>query len=435
MSKFNWGMRPCGVFLLWLAAAIALPAQTFTTLHSFDNGTDGESPEAGLVQGTDGKFYGTTELGGTNGYGTVFSITADGKLATLHSFHFTDGAAPFGELVRAANGQLYGTTAGGGASNACSGGCGTVFKITLGGTLTTLHSFDGTDGSSPYAGLIQATNGNFYGTTKGGGANNGGTIFRITAGGKLTIIHNFCLQGGQFCGWYPQAGLVQGSDGDFYGTTVFGGAGCESDYGYGCGTVFKITPNGRLTTLHSFCVGNGGCTDGSNPLAGLVQDTEGNFYGTTTSTVFKIAPSGTLTTLYRFPCSQQNVCPDGTYPSAALVLGTDGDLYGTTAYGGADLSGSCHSSGPGCGTIFKITPSGTLTTLYSFCAQTNCTDGAVPYAGLVRGTNGTFYGTTWAGGAGGYGTIFSLSVGLGSFVKTLPTLTRSEAQLTSLGRA
>jgi uncharacterized repeat protein (TIGR03803 family) len=203
--------------------------------------------------------------------------------------------------------------------------------------------------------------------------------------------------------------LVQATGGNFYGTTLGGGAN-------GWGTVFKISPGGGpVKTLYSFC-SQSGCTDGANPYAALVQATDGNLYGTTRDggannqgTVFRITPSGTLTTLYSF-CSQSG-CTDGTNTQAALVQGTDGNLYGTTYAGGANSLG----------TIFKITPSGTLTTLYSFCSQSNCYDGAYPEAGLVQDTNGNFYGTTLDRGAGEQGTVFSLSVGLGPFVKTQPT--------------
>jgi uncharacterized repeat protein (TIGR03803 family) len=220
----------------------------------------------------------------------------------------------------------------------------------------------------------------------------------------------------------PFAGLVQATNGDLYGTAAGGGA-------YGGGTVFKMTPSGKLTTLYSFCA-QAGCTDGANPSAGLVQATNGDFYGTTAGggacstcgTVFKITPSGTLTTLYSF-CSQSG-CTDGSYPAAGLVQATNGDLYGTTFSGG----GATNS-----GTAFKITPSGDLTTLHSFCAQSGCTDGNYPGAGLVQATNGTLYGTTSGGGANNLGTIFSLSVGLGPFVETQTTVGKVGAAVKILG--
>jgi uncharacterized repeat protein (TIGR03803 family) len=278
MVKLNWGMRACGILSLWAATAVALPAQTFTSLHSF-NGTDGANPDAGLVQGTDGNLYGTTNDGGAYSEGNVFNITTSGTLTSLYSFcknGCTDGAGPEAELVQGTNGDFYGTTAYGGANSE-----GTVFRITPSGTLKTLHSFDGTDGEYPDAGLVLGANGKFYGTTDEGGANSVGTVFSITAGGALTTLHSFdyATDGG-----YPEAGLVQGTNGKFYGTASNGGA----DAG---GTVFSITAGGTLKTLDSFA-------ENSLPKAGLVQGTDGNLYGTTYEggtygggTVFRVTPA------------------------------------------------------------------------------------------------------------------------------------------------
>src|ERR1019366_8681017 len=218
MKKSSAWKMACIVCMFCAAAVIASPAQTFTTLVNFA-GANGAHPQASLIQGTDGNFYGTTEAGGTSGN--------------------------------------------------CSGGCGTVFKITAGGTLTTLHSFDGTDGAYPSAGLVQATDGNFYGTTEGGGASGNcsggcGTVFKITPGGTLTTLYSFNSSDGD----RPSAGLVQASDGNFYGTTYYGGTSNNCG-GYACGTVFKISPGGTLTTLYSFCAQTG-CPDGASPHAGLV---------------------------------------------------------------------------------------------------------------------------------------------------------------------
>jgi uncharacterized repeat protein (TIGR03803 family) len=378
---------------------------------SFD-GADGSEPYAGLVEATNGDLYGTTFVGGANNLGTVFKITPSGKLTTLYTFcsqpNCADGGTPAGGLVQDTNGTLYGTTVGGGAYFG-----GTVFKVTPSGTLTTLYSFcpqpqaNCPDGSQPQAGLVEATNGDLYGTTLRGGSF--GTLFKITPRGVLTTLYSFCCTNGE----YPIGSLVEAANGDLYGTTPVGGA-------HGVGTVFKITLSGTLTTLYSFC-SQAGCADGSEPYAGLVEATNGDLYGTTCGgagcsgagytqgTLFKITPSGELTTLYTF-CSQPN-CADGGTPVAGLVQATDGELYGTTTTGGANNKG----------TVFKITPSGTLATLYSFCSQASCADGFLPYAELVQDTNGTLYGTTAYGGAYGYGTAFSLSVGLGPFVKTLPT--------------
>jgi len=425
-------------FLFCIATTIASPAQTFTTLYMFcpqSGCTDGWSP-SGLVQGTDGNIYGATWFGGassacgTDGCGTLFKITTGGTLTTLHSFDGTDGAVP-GGAVQATNGIFYGTTTAGGASSACgANGCGTIFKITTDGALTTLHDFDFADGSHPNA-VMQATDGNFYGTAWTGGASTAcgsygcGTVFKITAGGTLTTLHSFDVTDGSG----PLSGLVQGTNGNLYGTTRTPPHGEGGGYGYG--TVFEITPSGTLTTLHSF-----DATDGAYPYAGLVQATDGNLYGTTGNggannicnsgcgTVFKITPAGAFTTLYSF-CSQPN-CADGASPYA-LVQGTDGNFYGATA-GGGNIS-DCNSQG--CGTIFKITAGGTLTTLHSF----DGTDGDGPFD-VVQATNGNFYGATNGGannncpqnpttGATGCGTVFSLSVGLSAF----PQVTLSTTSL------
>jgi len=436
MGKLTLVTKSCGVFLLWAAAAVALSAQTFTTLKSFD-GTDGTSPN-GLVQGADGDFYGTTQLGGTGGSGTVFKVTPSGTLTTLHSFDDTDGAEPLAGLIQATDGSFYGTTFGGGDNHDCEGDtCGTVFKITPNGTLTPLLSFDWTDGFEPYGGVIQGIDGNFYGTTPSGGylakGIGNGTVFQMTRTGVVATLYDFCAVIGFYCadGTFPRAGLVQGTDGSFYGTTEYGGNydSCSD----GCGTIFTITPNGRLTTLHSFDK-----TDGASPIDVLVQGTDGNFYGTTAGgganngcaggggcgTVFSITASGALTTLHSFDGT------DGANPWAGLVQGTDGSFYGTTAYGGGS-NVVCGGLPPGCGTIFGITPSGTLTTLHSFCLQSGCVDGGVP-GGLVQGTNGTFYGTAGYG-ADSDGTVFSLSVGLGPFVTTNPAAGKVGASVGILG--
>lgn len=400
MGKLNWGKRACAAFVLCVASATTLLAQKLVTLHSFNN-TDGFEPEAAVVQGTDGNLYGTTTYGGPKNRGTVFKVTLGGTLTTLHNFHSTDGANPCAGLVLGTDGSFYGATNADGAY-----GYGTLFKITAVGLFTTLHDFKLTDGAYPLGTLIQGFDGNFYGTTNAGGANGYGTVFRITAAGVLTTLHDFDSTHGA----YPQAGLVQGNDGNFYGTTAGGGAStiCSN----GCGTVFKITTAGALTMLHSF-----DDTDGDGPYA-LIQGDDGNFYGVTLGggtnpldgTIFKITPTGTLTTLHDFDGT------DGADPRAGLVLAGKGNLYGTTGIGGT--SNACNAFGVvGCGTIFEVTPSGALTTLHSF----RLTDGYGPSAALLQDTSGIFYGTTYAGGTHGGGTIFSLSVGLGPFVKTQPT--------------
>jgi uncharacterized repeat protein (TIGR03803 family) len=410
MSKLSWGKTACAIALLCGATAISSPAQTFTTLVNF-NYTNGANPYfMSLVQGTDGNLYGTTEGGGANGEGTVFKVTPTGALTTLYSFcaktNCTDGSVPFGGLVLGTDGNFYGTTSEGGDSGSpCFGDCGTVFKITPAGNLTTLHSFDPTDGyATPQGPLVQAANGNFYGTTQSG------TVYSITSGGTFTTV----LTAG--AGGYA---LIQATNGNFYGA---GGGGPD-------GAVYGITSGGKLTTLHSF---DG--TDGSYPVGPLVQASNGNFYGTTTQggandlcngeiflgcgTVFEITPGGTLTIVDSFDAS------DGCYPNGSIIQATNGNFYGTTVYG--DAAGGCYLTP---GTIFSITSGGTLATVHNF----DNTDGENPSGGLFQATNGTFYGTAFQGGANGDGTIFSLSLGLGPFVETLPTSANVGAAVTILG--
>ena len=314
-------------------------------------------------------------------------------LKTLATFDIDDGDYPAAYLVQGSNGDLYSTTSQGGNVVYASG---TVFRVTTAGKLTSLYSFGGPDGAYPSSGLVQTTSGDFYGTTSEGGLECGqsgcGTIFEITPGGKLTTLHSFGGRDGS-----SPTGLVHATDGNFYGTTFRGGA-------HSYGTVFKITSAGKLTTLYSFCV-QSNCADGSYSSAQLVQASDGDFYGTTREggtngdgTVFKITAEGELTTLHSFSGV------DGALPMAGLVLATNGYFYGMTYIGGA------HNEG----TIFKMTPQGTLTTLYSFCAQTNCADGREPFGELVQATDGNFYGTTSMGGNGpdcsaGCGTAFKIT--------------------------
>jgi len=394
-----------------------------------------------LIQATDGNFYGTTFQGGAYGQGTVFKVTPNGELTTLYSFcaqaGCPDGAGPNAGLVQASDGNFYGTSGGG------SGKSGTIFKITPEGTLTTLHSFNGADGSSPGP-LIQATNGNFYGTTYGGGNIQAcpgdpgcGTIFEFSAGGKLTTLYAFGGPNGQ-----GPENLIQANDGNFCGTTAMGGVVSDlCSLGSTCGTVFEMTPTGQLTTLYKF---QG--SDGWWPGGGLLQGADGNFYGATfhggagnacngqgCGTVFVITPAGKLTTLHSFALT------DGTGPAAPLVQATDGNLYGTTGNGGPTAEVTCQTPGmcpAGWGTIFEITTEGEFTNLYNF----DSTDGALPLGGLVQATDGNFYGTTNLGGngysgcgLGGCGTVFSLSTGLAPFVKLAPASGDAGVAVTILG--
>ena len=414
----------CLIFAFCTATAIS-SAQKLTTLASFD-GADGNDPYTmSLVQGFDGNLYGTTHAGGTAGRGNVFKVTPTGVVTLLYSFcsqpNCVDGSVPEAGLVQATDGNLYGMTYQGG------NGAGTVFRITASGTLTTLYSFCSQvscdDGTFPSAALMQASNGKFYGTTSKGGANGYGTVFEVTPAGKLTTLYSFCSQTTCTDGEYPYAGLVQATNGNFYGTTYGGGAN-------GGGTVFELTPKGGLTTLYSFCSQTPHCTDGEFPFAGLVQATNGSFYGTTSGggangsgTIFELTPDGKLTSLYSF-CSQTH-CTDGSYPYAGLVQATDGNFYGTTNEGGAG-AGPCGN----CGTVFAIRPAGALTTLHAFGGKP---DGDYPYGGLVQATNGNLYGPTWSGGEFNDGVVFALTVGLKPFVETLPTSGKAGRTVIILG--
>jgi uncharacterized repeat protein (TIGR03803 family) len=406
MNSVTAWKKACIPVLFCAAAAIACSAQTFTTLASFDN-QNGSLSQAPLVQGFDGNLYGTTDDGGLKQSGTVFKITLDGTLSTVHYFcsrvNCADGGVPETGLVAGTDGALFGVTSSGGVG--CSY-CGTVFAISSRGTLFTLHSFAGSDGVNP-TGLTQAHDGTLYGTTSAGGAGSGGTIFKMLPSGDFATLYNFQ----NFS--YPVAGLVEGTDGDLYGTAI--------TYSSGHGSVFKISPAGVMTTIRYF-----GGANGSWPVAPLVEASDGNFYGTTAQggpknslcvatgcgTVFEITPGSRLTTLHYF------AGPDGLSPSGALIQGTDGNFYGTTLAGGPANS-ACPS---GCGTIFQITPEGNFTTLHTFAG----TDGQYPYIGLMQATDGNFYGTTYVGGTStacteGCGTVFRLSMGLKPFVITVPT--------------
>ncbi|MGH9206790.1 MAG: choice-of-anchor tandem repeat GloVer-containing protein, partial [Acidimicrobiales bacterium] len=290
------------------------------------------------------------------------------------------------------SGNLYGTTGSGGASND-----GVVFKLTPGGTETVLHSFAGgaSDGSLPAAGLIADSSGNLYGTTSEGGASNNGVVFKLSPDGTETVLHTFA--GGSSDGANPRAGLIADSSGNLYGTTGSGGASND-------GVVFKLTPGGTETVLHTFMGGG----DGAFPLAGLIADSSGNLYGTTESgggtgciagfgcgTVFKLSPGGTETVLYSFKGGPS----DGAQPFAGLYADSSGNLYGTTSGGGASRWG----------TVFKLSPGGTET-VYSF---TGGSDGGQPVAGLIADSSGNLYGTIEHGGApgcsGGCGVVFKLT--------------------------
>ena len=418
---------------------------SFATLHSFRANTrDGQNPPARVLQLSDGTLYGTTYWGGTCNWGTIFKLSTNGAPYTsLYSLGVNDplGQAPNAELVQGDDGTFYGTVLNGGPR-----GAGTVFKVNPDGTgATVLYSFSGAAGDAqwPYAAVILGAGGALYGTTGSGGTNGAGTVFRLSIDGSgFTLLHSFCTNGAD--GMAPDAPVVQGADGALYGTTYSGGSN-------GVGVVYTLNTNGTgYQVLHSF---NTNGVDGQNTRVGLVLARDGALYGTTINggtngcgTIFKLGTNGSGYTLLHTFASTGG---DGYYPNAALGLGSDGALYGTTLYGGTNnygavfrlgLDGSDYrviysfpsglglgvrqAVGPlasgsdgalygasylggtnGQGAVFKLNTNGTgFTLLYSF--STNACDGAHPYAGVVQGQDGAWYGTTSLGGSRGCGTVF-----------------------------
>ena len=368
------------------ASAGATQAATLTALHAFSGG-DGAFPAAGVIRDTQGKLYGTTELGGAGGYGTAFKIDTGGNETTLYNFcgeaNCTDGASPVAALLLDTKGNLFGTTYAGGTDTNCGSGngCGTVFELAPDGTLTTRHSFDGADGTFTYARIARSGR-NLYGTVFEGAAGYG-AVFGLTLKGVETELYEF--QGGAD-GAYPKAGVIRDTQGNLYGETYGGGIS-------GHGTLFEISAGGNETALYSF---QGG-TDGVKPSGGLIRDASGNFYGTTEQggasgmgTVFMVTPGGTETVLHSFAGGS-----DGASPRAGVIR-KGGKLYGTTYKGGASNDG----------TVFEIRLKGSAeTVLYTFSGS----DGQNPDCALVMDTSGNLYGTTFGGGASNDGTVFKLT--------------------------
>jgi uncharacterized repeat protein (TIGR03803 family) len=388
--------------------AVLLPAGSAaagksTVLYSFSGGNDGSVPTSGLIQDKAGNFYSTTDAGGASDHGAVFKLAPDGKETVLYSFAGgSDGEYPQAGLAEDAQGNFYGTTTEGGADN-----LGTVFKLAPDGTETVLHAFAGgyNDGSSPYAGVIVDAKGNLYGTTQEGGSATCtcGVVFEITRSGKERILYNFR---GSPDGAYPLSSLLMDKSGNLYGTTL--GGGVQSDFcGVGCGTVFELSPAGRNawseTVIYSF-QGNG--NDTTNPWAGVIADSAGNLYGTATGggnynlcnfggcgAVFELSPAGQ-------GVWTENILyaftggKDGDTPYAGLVSDAAGNLYGTT-FSGTD---SANCGFYGCGAIYKIAPDGTEITIHTF--KGGAKDAANSSGNLVLDARGNLYGTSQAGGSG-----------------------------------
>jgi uncharacterized repeat protein (TIGR03803 family) len=391
----------CVTFLCVLCPHGAKAQMNPTTLVQL-NGTNGSwwigthclDFDNGLVLGPDGNFYGTTWAGGqggygtpTGGFGTFFRMTSDGTLNTLllfdrFSFH------PTGGLVMANDGNFYGVSEGGAYDQ------GTVYRVTPLGAFTSLFSFDGTNGCYPNGRLLQGGDGALYGTTENGGAffTNStllgyGTVFRITTNGVFTSLASFNGTNGVS----PMAGLIRGTDGNFYGTTLAGGTGFNGSMFSGVGTVFKADPMGALTTLAWF---NG--TNGSSPWATLVQGRDGALYGSTygggesgKGTLFRVTTGGDLTTLVSFYST------NGLAPQAAMIQGSDGNFYGTTPLGGQYNNGI----------VFRLTPDARLETLVTFTGVNSANP-----ARIVQGPDGNLYGETAGYPSGRGGTIYRLAV-------------------------
>jgi uncharacterized repeat protein (TIGR03803 family) len=425
------------VLVVMLAAsAMALHAQTYTVLYNFGNvKCDPLDPQlSGIIaQGRDGNLYSSTGTfgSGCNSGGTAFKITPKGKLTLLHSFGSQKGdqGGPLSGVTLGTDGDFWGTSEGGDFG-------GNIWKMTASGKVTDFSVLGGTknvNGIEPTAPPVQGMDGNFYGTTSEGGnikiCTNGfggcGVIYKITPSGKtFKVIYTF----DQTNGGNPYDPLVLGIDGNFYGTTYHGGSA-------GAGVVFKITPSGnKYTVLHTFC-SQTNCTDGANPYDGLVQAADGNFYGTTeyggTGTgglrqgvAFKITPAGKLTVLYNF-CSLTS-CKDGSNPYGGLVQATDGNFYGTTLGGGAN----------NLGTIYQITPKGKYTVLHSFENTTGALFGKYPQVTPVQNTNGILYGDTSQGGTSprGQGVFYSFDMGLKPFVSLVTWYGKVDGTIEILGQ-
>ncbi len=362
-------------------------AQTFTVLYNFTGGTDGGTPYAGLL-GDDrkGNLLGTTYQGGAYGYGVVFKLDKSGKLTVLHSFTGgADGGYPYAGLIRSGNGNLYGTTYQGGSSNA-----GTVFKVSKQGTETVLHNFAGgaKDGCNPAGALLEeglyGNKGTLYGTTYGCGAYGYGVVFKLTPWGKLTVLHSFA--GATTDGAYPMfTGLFRDHHvkANFYGVTEEGGAS-------GYGVLYKLSERGKWTVLHSFA---GGTTDGCYPVGTPAVNEAGFLFGTTegcgASGYGIVWTVGSV--LYNFTGGPT----DGAYPQTGVILSRSLPLYGDTEEGGAF----------GLGTLYRLNKKGVLTVLHSFAGS----DGEYPLGVLLRDRTGNLYGTTSAGGTYGYGTVWKLT--------------------------
>lgn len=423
--------------LFWLNSSLADSVPRLNTLYNF---TAADYPHIGnfelsqLLQASDGDFYGVSAYGGVHDLGYVYKVSrTSGQLTHLHDFNFADGATPRGPLIQASDGYLYGTTEAGGAnfSDYCyagqfygKGGCGTLFKISLGGSFTKVYDFytvaDGYQ-SAPSTGVIQASDGNFYGAAMRPFPSTTTSLFKMTPDGAVSVFHLFATDESE--GYLAFAGLLQANDGYLYGTTSSAGA-VHGNASGGCGTVFRIALNGSFQLLHTFTGAPNGTGDGCVPWSNLIQGQDGAFYGTTKyggyqqgnciaggcGIVYKITSSGVETVLHRFTATA-----DGEYPqNDGLVQTPDGMLYGATGGNpyaeGYGYVPYCYVGGGttfSCGTVYKIDTAGNFTQLQVF-GDSDGAYGLFPHASLILASDGNLYGNTFAGGGWGYGTVYRL---------------------------
>lgn len=392
-----------------LAAILLLVASasagTESILYSFTGGNDGGNPvDLGLlVRDNSGTLYGTTEDGGSCGEGTAFALSSAGVETVLHSFCGTDGASPIAGLIHDSSGTFYGTTFGGG-----SVGCGTAFKL-VGSTLTTLHSFAcGSDGGGPF-GVVLDKSGNLYGIADLGGTNNNGLVWEVSTSGAYSVIYTFCSLSNCTDGAFPSGGLAMDAAGNLYGTTGNGGTGVSCSLG--CGVVFELSQAGNSwneTVIHNFSG-----SDGQSPAYLIMSDRviagkrQFLLFGTAAAggsggagTVFEMSQSKTgfqFTTLHDFTGA------DGQYLDARLIL-VNGRIFGTASYSGSG----------GYGTVFELTHTKQgwkESTLYSF---TDGSDGGEPESGVVADPTGNLYGVARFGGSSacypmGCGVVFEVT--------------------------
>lgn len=416
MTRTQWARAARSVVLICLFGVPAAQAQTFTTIANLPKPLQHLTQ---LIQGEDGNLLGTNSGGGAPyGVGLIVRVSLTGQLSQLYRFCLQtscpDGEFPEG-LYQTPNGTMYGLTDGGGAS-----GNGVLFQLSRSGKETVLYNFCSQancgDGMNPTSAPVPSVNGGLIATASGGGAYGQGTLFKVSPTGDLTTLYSFCAQANCTDGAVPKTPPLQMANGVIYGTTENGGKNAS-------GNVYAFTPQGKLVNLYSFP-----SADPFVAVPRLIQGSDGNLYGVTQyggaatndGSVFKITPQGNFTNLYNF-CPLSN-CADGAAP-VSLIQGSDGNLYGTTQGGGNPNDA---------GTIFKITPQGVLTTLYTFCQGSTCIDGENPQS-LMQDTNGVFYGTTGGGGSLGGGTVFSLSLGLAPFVRTSPGFGKVGAKIGILG--